>query len=65
MGHPDFSEEMLYGRYLPNEAGALYYRKSFITELMPKTDRQFLVIDQFERIDADIFQTYINVIEVA
>ncbi|HBK0565672.1 TPA: EVE domain-containing protein [Staphylococcus pseudintermedius] len=63
VGHPDFSEEMLYGRYLPNEAGALYYREGFITELMPKTDRQFLVIDQFERIDADIFQTYINVIE--
>ncbi len=63
VGHPDFSEEMLYGRYLPNEAGALYYREGFITELMPKTERQFLVIDQFERIDVDIFQTYINVLE--
>ncbi|UXR69173.1 MULTISPECIES: EVE domain-containing protein [unclassified Staphylococcus] len=63
VGHPDFMEEMLYGRYLPNEAGALYYREGFITELMPKTDRQYLVIDQFERIDPDIFQTFINVLE--
>ncbi|MDQ7192891.1 EVE domain-containing protein [Staphylococcus felis] len=62
-GHPDFSEEMLYGRYLPNEAGALYYREGFITDLMPKSERQFLVIDQFNRIDADIFQAYINVLE--
>ncbi len=23
-GHPDFSEDMLYGKYLPNETGALY-----------------------------------------
>ncbi|MBI5975890.1 EVE domain-containing protein [Staphylococcus canis] len=63
VGHPDFSEEMLYGRYLPNEAGALYYREGFITDLMPKSDRQYLVIDQFERIDPDIFQTFINVLE--
>lgn len=63
VGHPDFSEEMLYGRYLPNEAGALYYREGFITDLMPKSERQYLVIDQFERIDPDIFQTYINVLE--
>lgn len=62
-GHPDFSEEMLYGRYLPNEAGALYYREGFITELMPKSDRHFLIIDQFERIDPDIFQMFINVLE--
>ncbi|MCQ9353573.1 hypothetical protein NQ048_11140, partial [Corynebacterium sp. 209RC1] len=42
-GHPDFSEEMLYGRYLPNETGAMYYREGFITELMPKSDRHYLV----------------------
>ena len=35
-GHPDFSEDMLYGKYLPNETGALYYREGFITQLMPK-----------------------------
>ncbi|AMG95584.1 EVE domain-containing protein [Staphylococcus simulans] len=62
-GHPDFSEDMLYGKYLPNEAGALYYREGFITELMPRTDRSYLVIDNFNRIDPDIFQTYINVLE--
>ncbi|MCG3402773.1 EVE domain-containing protein [Staphylococcus massiliensis] len=62
-GHKDFSEEMLYGCYLPNETGALYYRKGFITKLMPRTDRSFLVIDQFDRIDPEIFQTYINVLE--
>ncbi len=62
-GHPDFSEEMLYGRYLPNETGAMYYREGFITELMPKSNRHYLVIDQFERIDPDIFQMFINVLE--
>ena len=62
-GHPDFTEDMLYGKYLPNEAGALYFREGFITELMPKTDRSYLVIDNFNRIDPDIFQTYINVLE--
>lgn len=62
-GHPDFSEEMLYGKYLPNEAGALYYREGFITHLMPKNDKSYLVIDNFNRIDPDIFQTYINVLE--
>ena len=31
-----FSEDMLYGKYLPNETGALYYREGFITQLMPK-----------------------------
>ena len=35
-GHPDFTEDMLYGKYLPNETGALYYREGFITQLMPK-----------------------------
>ena len=50
-GHPDFTEDMLYGKYLPNEAGALYFREGFITELMPKTDRSYLVIDNFNRID--------------
>lgn len=62
-GHPDFSEEMLYGKYLPNEAGALYYREGFITHLMPKNDKSYLVIDNFNRVDPDIFQTYINVLE--
>ncbi|AMG62434.1 EVE domain-containing protein [Staphylococcus lugdunensis] len=62
-GHPDFSEEMLYGKYLPNEAGALYYREGFITHLMPKNDKSYLVIDNFNRVDSDIFQTYINVLE--
>ncbi|EHJ06638.1 EVE domain-containing protein [Staphylococcus simiae] len=62
-GHPDFSEDMLYGKYLPNEAGALYYREGFITQLMPKKDKSYLVIDNFNRIDPDIFQTYINVLE--
>ncbi|MDM7883304.1 EVE domain-containing protein [Staphylococcus borealis] len=62
-GHPDFTEDMLYGKYLPNEAGALYYREGFITQLMPKNDKSYLVIDNFNRIDPDIFQTYINVLE--
>ncbi|WP_193018606.1 EVE domain-containing protein [Staphylococcus equorum] len=62
-GHPDFSEDMLYGKYLPNETGALYYREGFITNLMPRTDKSYLVIDNFNRIDPDIFQTYINVLE--
>ncbi len=64
-GYLDFSEEdMLYGKYLPNETGALYYREGFITQLMPKKDKSYLVIDNFNRIDtADIFQTYINVLE--
>ncbi|PMB96821.1 EVE domain-containing protein [Staphylococcus sp. UMB0328] len=62
-GHPDFSEDMLYGRYLPNESGALYYREGFITQNMPKKDKSYLVIDNFNRIDPDIFQTYINVLE--
>ncbi|MDU7935300.1 MAG: hypothetical protein E7J54_32395 [Pseudomonas aeruginosa] len=62
-GHPDFSEDMLYGKYLPNESGALYYREGFITHLMPKKDKSYLVIDNFNRIDVDIFQTYINVLE--
>lgn len=39
-GHPDFSEDMLYGKYLPNETGALYYREGFITQLMPKKDKK-------------------------
>ena len=62
-GHPDFTEDMLYGRYLPNETGALYYREGFITHLMPKKDKSYLVIDNFNRIDPDIFQTFINVLE--
>ncbi|MDG0843991.1 EVE domain-containing protein [Staphylococcus equorum] len=62
-GHPDFSEDMLYGKYLPNETGALYYREGFITNLMPRKDKSYLVIDNFNRIDPDIFQTYINVLE--
>ncbi|MCE0455433.1 EVE domain-containing protein [Staphylococcus haemolyticus] len=62
-GHPDFTEDMLYGKYLPNETGALYYREGFITQLMPKNDKSYLVIDNFNRIDPDIFQTYINVLE--
>ena len=62
-GHPDFSEDMLYGKYLPNESGALYYREGFITNLMPRKDKSYLVIDNFNRVDPDIFQTYINVLE--
>ncbi len=62
-GHPDFTEDMLYGKYLPNETGALYYREGFITNLMPRKDKQYLVIDNFNRIDPDIFQTFINVLE--
>lgn len=62
-GHPDFSEDMLYGKYLPNESGALYYREGFITQNMPKKDKSYLVIDNFNRINPDIFQTYINVLE--
>ncbi|MCU5746605.1 EVE domain-containing protein [Staphylococcus sp. SQ8-PEA] len=62
-GHVDFTEDMLYGKYLPNENGALYYREGFITENMPQTDRRYLVIDNFHRIDPDIFQMYINVLE--
>ncbi|WP_435373914.1 EVE domain-containing protein [Staphylococcus nepalensis] len=63
VGHPDFTEDMLYGKYLPNEAGALYYREGFITSLMPRNDKSYLVIDNFNRIDPDIFQTFINVLE--
>ncbi len=37
--------------------------KRFITQLMPKNDKSYLVIDNFNRIDPDIFQTYINVLE--
>ncbi|MDN8790546.1 EVE domain-containing protein, partial [Staphylococcus aureus] len=48
VGHPDFSEEMLYGRYLPNESGALYYREGFITGHITNSEREWLVIDQFE-----------------
>jgi hypothetical protein len=62
-GHPDFTEDMLYGKYLPNEAGALYFREGFITELMPRKDKSYLVIDNFNRIDPDIFQAFINVLE--
>lgn len=62
-GYPDFSEDMLYGKYLPNESGALYYREGFITQNMPKKDKSYLVIDNFNRINPDIFQTYINVLE--
>ncbi|MDT0723952.1 EVE domain-containing protein [Staphylococcus haemolyticus] len=62
-GHPNFTEDMLYGKYLPNETGALYYREGFITQLMPKNDKSYLVIDNFNRIDPDIFQNYINVLE--
>ena len=40
-GHPDFTEDMLYGKYLPNETGALYYREGFITQLMPKMIKLF------------------------
>ena len=40
----------------------LYYREGFITP-MPKKDKSYLVIDNFNRIDVDIFQTYINVLE--
>ena len=42
---------MLYGKYLPNESGALYYREGFITQLMPTKDKNYLVIDNFNRID--------------
>ncbi|MFQ3904191.1 EVE domain-containing protein [Staphylococcus sp. KG4-3] len=62
-GHPDFNEDMLYGKYLPNETGALYYREGFITNLMPRKDKSYLVIDNFNRIDPDVFQAYINVLE--
>ena len=48
-GHPDFTEDMIY--------------EGFITHLMPKKDKSYLVIDNFNRIDVDIFQTYINVLE--
>ena len=41
-GHPDFSEDMLYGKYLPNESGALYYREGFITQNMPKKIKAIL-----------------------
>ena len=41
-GHPDFTEDMLYGKYLPNETGALYYREGFITQLMPNKDKIIL-----------------------
>lgn len=30
---------------------------------MPKNDKSYLVIDNFNRVDSDIFQTYINVLE--
>ena len=30
---------------------------------MPSRDKRYLVIDNFNRIDPDIFQTYINVLE--
>ena len=33
------------------------------SHLMPKKDKSYLVIDNFNRIDVDIFQTYINVLE--
>ncbi|GGI41139.1 EVE domain-containing protein [Mammaliicoccus stepanovicii] len=62
-GHPDFSEEMLYGRYLPNESGALYYREGFITGHITNSEREWLVIDQFERIDPEIFQLFLNVLD--
>lgn len=62
-GHPDFSEDMLYGKYLPNESGALYYREGFITQLMPSNKKQHLVIDNFNRIDPSIFQMYLNVLD--
>ena len=32
-GHPDFSEDMLYGKYHQMETGALYYREGFITPI--------------------------------
>ncbi|HAL10074.1 MAG TPA: EVE domain-containing protein [Staphylococcus sp.] len=63
VGHPDFSEEMLYGRYLPNESGALYYREGFITGHITNSEREWLVIDQFERIDPEIFQLFLNVLD--
>ncbi|MDN8748635.1 EVE domain-containing protein, partial [Staphylococcus aureus] len=50
-------------KYLPNETGSLYYREVFITKLMPKKYKSYLVIDNFNRIDTDIFKTYINVLE--
>lgn len=62
-GHPDFSEEMLYGKYLPNESGALYYREGFITGYITSSERKWLVIDQFERIDPEIFQLFLNVLD--
>ena len=40
-----------------------YTIEGFITQLMPKNDKSYLVIDNFNRIDPDIFQTYINVLE--
>lgn len=63
VGHPDFSEEMLYGRYLPNESGALYYREGFITGHITNSEREWLVIDQFERINPEIFQLFLNVLD--
>ncbi|MCY1572400.1 EVE domain-containing protein [Staphylococcus pettenkoferi] len=62
-GHPDFTEDMLYGKYLPNENGALYYREGFITQNMPRKDKSYLVIDNFNRIDPDVFQMYLNVLD--
>ena len=47
--------------YLMNPV--LYYREGFITNLMPRKDKSYLVIDNFNRVDPDIFQTYINVLE--
>ena len=54
---------MLYGKYLPNENGALYYREGFITQNMPRKDKSYLVIDNFNRIDPDVFQMYLNVLD--
>ena len=61
-GHPDFSEDMLYGKYLPNESGAHIIVKDS-SHTNAKKDKSYLVIDNFNRIDVDIFQTYINVLE--
>ena len=63
-GHPDFTEDMLYGKYLPNETGALYYREGFITQLMPNKDKNYLVIDNFNRIDPDIFRHILMYLKV-
>lgn len=54
-GYLDFIEDMFYGKYLFNELGVLYYCEGFIIYLMFKKDKSYLVIDNFNCIDVDIF----------